>query len=51
MAIGLEAETEKRKDTLLDESLKRVGAQSHTRGIGALTCAQVDAILSEGEST
>ena len=53
MALGLEAETEKRKATLLDESLNRVGAQSHTRGIGALTCseAQVDAILSEGEST
>jgi hypothetical protein len=53
MAIGLDAETEKRNDTLLDESLERVGAYSHTRGIGALTCseAQVDAILSEGEST
>ena len=53
MAIGFEAETEKRNDTLLDESLKRMGAHSHTRGFGALTCseAQVDAILSAGEST
>ena len=51
MSIGFEAETEKRKDTLLDKSLKRVSA--HTRRIGVLTCSEalVDAILSEGEST
>ena len=53
MSIGLKPETEQRKDTLLDKSLKRVSAHSHTRRIGALTCSEalVDVILSEGEST
>jgi hypothetical protein len=52
VAIRSQTETEQRKDTLFDESLKRTGAGSHTQGVGVLTCteAQVDAILSEGES-
>jgi hypothetical protein len=52
VAIRSQAETEQRKDTLFEESFKRMGTRSHTQGVGALTCteAQVDAILSEGES-
>jgi len=44
---------EQRKDDLFDDLLKHAGARSHKRGGDGLTCseAQVEAILSEGEST
>jgi hypothetical protein len=53
MAISSKAKGEQRKDDLFDKSLKRAGSRSHARGVDGLTCseAQVDAILSEGEST
>ena len=53
MPIRLEVEAEQRKDDVFDKSLKRVGSRLPARGATGLTCseAQVDAILSEGEST
>ena len=43
---------EQQKDDLFDESLKR-RPRAFKRGVNGLTCseAQVDAILSEGETT
>ena len=44
---------EQRRDDLFDESLKRRGPRLPQRGVDGLTCseAEVDALLSEGEST
>lgn len=59
MTIMPEAETlrelrqEPRQGDLFDTLLNQTGARSHTRKVDGLTCseAQVEAILSEGEST
>jgi len=44
---------EPRKGHLFDKLLKHAGARLHKRKVDGLTCreAQVEAILSEGEST
>ena len=59
MTITPEAETireimqEQRKDDPFGELPKHAGARSRTRKVDGLTCseAQIEAILSEGEST
>jgi hypothetical protein len=53
MARRSEVEVEQGKDDVFDKSLKRAGSRSHVRRGDGLTCSepQVDAILSEGEST
>jgi hypothetical protein len=59
MPIASEAEKtreimqERRKDHLLDKLLKHTSARLYKRKVDGLTCreAQVEAILSEGEST